>query len=338
VSLDYELLVIELRQLRKGRGVLALDIKTRLGTELRRMCGVVAEDDAPAARRKVVLRLNEFSTGLPEDLRLALVVTLALHPDRRERYLSEREAWLAEHSGRDVRTVRRRANDAITMLVSLIDSHGSADVRDRQDADDFAPDGWYVERFRVVLRLNGEAPEALEERRIVARREGLDEVVVGLGLPREPSAGVGLSHAVVPRMLYGGDLVRSEQPSHTYFRHHIALPGPLSMGDHHDFAMQLTLPPGQPMSPQYVYLPLRRCDYFELRVCFDPSNLPRRIWRVVGKPHRVVDDFSDQSDVILPDRLGEVFVDFREPRQGLGYGIQWEPSKNACVARQYLLS
>src|SRR5262245_40377635 len=102
----------ELKRLRKGRGVLADDLDGRIGPELAQVCGVMSSDSAVIVRRKVIERLTDLTTRLPEDLRLIAQVSLALHEETRHRFLAERLQWVAERLQRDARTIRRRADEA----------------------------------------------------------------------------------------------------------------------------------------------------------------------------------------------------------------------------------
>ena len=50
---------------------------------------------------------------------------------------------------------------------------------------DAADDGWYIDHFSAVFMLDGDAPEAIEHRRIVATTHHLTEIALVLDTPRE---------------------------------------------------------------------------------------------------------------------------------------------------------
>ena len=49
-------------------------------------------------------------------------------------------------------------------------------------------DGWYIESFTALLRLDAEPIEALERRRIVATADGVSELVASVSVQRHPGA------------------------------------------------------------------------------------------------------------------------------------------------------
>lgn len=106
----------ELARLRRGRGLDATDITTRVGPRLRQLCGI-AEDDTPVAvRRKLIMRIDDSSRFLPADLRLVVLAALGLHPEASGEFLDRRITWLAHRLHRDSRTVRRRVDQAFVLL------------------------------------------------------------------------------------------------------------------------------------------------------------------------------------------------------------------------------
>ena len=183
-------------------------------------------------------------------------------------------------------------------------------------------DSWYVESFSALLRLDIEPIEAIEQRVIVAAKDGLTELSTSISVPRHPEDS-GITHQLDAELLHGGSLELREQPYESFFRNVIALPTALRAGDRHEYAMLLRLPPGQRMSSHYVHVPFRRSDYFELRVRFSREHLPRLIWLMSGVPTSVIYERRPASQLITLDRFGELHVQFRELRPGLGYGVCW---------------
>ena len=185
------------------------------------------------------------------------------------------------------------------------------------------PARWYVESFTALLRLTGEVAEAVEQRRIVATVDGVSELETAISIPRHPGDN-GSEHRLDVELLYGGLLESCEQPWESYFRNVIALPRPLRTGERHEYALRLRIPPGQPMASHYVHVPFQLSDYFKLRVRFDRARPPAAVWKLTGAPTAVIYERGPSSDVLMPDRFGEICVEFRALRLGLGYGLCWQ--------------
>ena len=184
-------------------------------------------------------------------------------------------------------------------------------------------EGWFVESFSALLRLDTEPIEALEQRVIVAIVDGLAELTTSVSVPRHPTD-ADQSHGLESELLHGGSLEVREQPYETYFRNVIVLPQPLRKGERHEYALRLRIPPGQRMASHYVYVPFTRSDHFELRVRFNLRNLPRSVWMLSGTPTAVIYERGPLDETLVPDRFGEVHVSFHGLRLGLGYGVRWQ--------------
>jgi transcriptional regulator with XRE-family HTH domain len=188
-------------------------------------------------------------------------------------------------------------------------------------ADDL--DSWYVESFKAVLRLDTEPVEAIEQRVVVAVREGVGELSTSICVPRHHADGGGSAHELEAELLHGGRLVLREQPYETFFRNVIALPSPLGVGERHEYALRLRLPAGQAMASHYVHVPFRRSESFELTIRFDPEHLPKAIWSVSGVPNTTIYERHPPASTLQPDRFGEIRASYRDLRVGLGYGLCW---------------
>lgn len=184
-------------------------------------------------------------------------------------------------------------------------------------------EGWFVESFSALLRLDTEPIEALEQRVIVATSDGLSELATSVSVPRHPTD-ADQAHGLEPELLHGGSLELHEQPYESYFKNVIVLPQPLRKGERHGYALRLRILAGQRMAPHYVYVPFNRSDHFELRVRFNPQQLPRAIWVLDGAPTAVIYERGPTHETLVPDRFGEVHVTFRTLRLGLGYGVCWQ--------------
>lgn len=312
---DHATLADELKRLRKGRGVHAPNIVERAGPGLRRLCGIRPDDGPAVVRDRLTSTLRELALHLPDDLRLALLVQLGVHQDATQPQLGARLDWLAGRIARDARTARRRADLACERLAE------AADALPEEPPD--SGDGWYVRRFTSLVKLDGSAPEVTETRMIVATRDGLTELDTEFSLPRHP-ADRRPDHDVGVALLYGGRLVRRQRRSESHFGFSVELPAALGAGQHHEYALRLRVPEGQPVRPHYVFIPHRRCDLFEMRLRFGPLRLPRQLWRVTESPVRVIDDGQPSGELLQPDAAGEIHQIFPRPRLGFAYGVQWD--------------
>lgn len=184
-----------------------------------------------------------------------------------------------------------------------------------------APDGWYVRSFTARLRLDTPQPEARERREIVAAVDGLCEVATSISVPRHPRDDAP-GHRLEASVEFGGTLMRREQPFESVFRHMIALPAPLRRGESHTYVLVLRIPPGQPMAPHYVYIPLCRSDRFVLEVRFPPDRAPALVRLLNGVTPAVIGE-PESGEPLTPNRLGEIRAEFTDLQQGLGYGLRW---------------
>ncbi len=311
-------LTAELRTLRKGRGIQERDLSARLGEQLRRLFGVAASDDDTTIRLRVGVRVRELLADAPPDLQTAVSAALAVHPACRHRFLAERTDWLAAELGCEARTARRRIDEGFAFLVDAAGPRPRVSSGGEGDSD-----GWLVRSFRATLNLDGPGPELIDERQIVAVRDGLDRIPVSMSLPPAPDATV-LERDLVAEVIYGGQLGGKDRVSASHFRYWLELPRSLRAGQEHGYSVAFRIPAGQPMSPHYAFLPLWPCEYFHLRVRFG-ARRPAEVWRLAGVPPRLVDEKPGQGDLLELDRLGEVELEFRPLRTGLGYGIGWTP-------------
>src|SRR5436309_2913728 len=146
-----ERLAAEIRQLRKGRGVQASDLGSRLGPLMRELAGPGLPGDPAARRQALITEVSRCAAQLPDDYRTAVEASLALSAQtRHEPYFKGRVSWLARLLERDYRTALRRIDEGEQRLAELL----AAELRRRRGRTAVAPDGWYLEEFRVVLRLD----------------------------------------------------------------------------------------------------------------------------------------------------------------------------------------
>jgi hypothetical protein len=183
-------------------------------------------------------------------------------------------------------------------------------------------DGWFTESFSALLRLDADPVEAWERRVVVATADGLSELVTSVSVPRQPHD-AGQAGELAAELLYGGSIERRGQPAGGYFQNVIVLPRPLRAGERHEYALRLTIPSGQGLTPHYVHIPYQRSDHFELRVRFDPRCPPGCVWILRDAPAGRMDQGVKAAETVTPDRFGEIMASFRDMRPGLGYGVRW---------------
>lgn len=310
----------ELGRLRRGRGIMTADLHGRIGPTLRGLAGINTADSLEESRRRLALFLDDLAKDLPEDLKLAFSASLALDPAVRHRFLQERMNWLAVTLQRDVRTARRRADEAFRSVDRI------AGIQTPM-AGDYLRDGWYLAKLRTLLRLDGDCPEAVEERTVVASDQTLREMVISTTVPRyatvDPASDGPGKHGLIFNVLYGGSLIRCERPTCSYFRYIIRLPQPLARGESHGIGVSISVPAGQPFNPRYTLQPLRRCDEFELRIRFGPDAPPAQVWNIDGLPRGMVDDFADPGALLGLDAAGDIHLRYRNLRIGMAYGARW---------------
>ena len=314
----------ELCRLRRGRGVMASDLLERTGPTLRALSGIDDSTSENEARRRLVRYLSDLADELPGDLRTALRVGLALDEDVQYRFLEARMHWLAAKLDRDVRTARRRVDEAIRSAESMR-------AISAPSADTYALDGWYHERFRTLLYLDGAQPTAIEERKVVARHDSLAEIIISTSIPCPAGADRERHHADLT-ILYGGSIARIERPSKTYFRYFIRLPQLLKRGQSHEIGVSVTLPADQPINPRYALQPLRRCDEFDLRIRFGARNRLSGVWNLAGVPRGMADDFTAAGARVDLDEAGEIHLNYQRLLVGLVYGARWEMGSSTSAA------
>lgn len=302
----------ELVRLRRGRGVMDGDLPGRLGPVLYSMAGIEPGGNVEDLRKRLIRFLEDLAAGLPDDLRTAFAAALALREDVRFRFLDERMEWLADRLQRDVRTARRRADEAIR----LVEATASSPASESGDYTD-----WHLIRLRALLLLDRAAPLAIEERTLVAGLDNLAEISIATSIPvprgarsEEPVAKV--------EVLYGGSLIESSWPTATYLRYVIRLPQPLRYGQSHELGVSITTPCDQPFNPRYAIQPLRRCDEFDLRIRFGAAQ-SHKVWRMAGLPRGMVDDFADPDALLRPDATGDIHLRYEHLQMGRVYGARW---------------
>jgi hypothetical protein len=307
-----ELLTEELKAARRGRGLHHSQIERRIGPALRAACGVDPDDPPSVVKAKTIDRLRRAADALPAELSLTVLVALGIHAEVQDLpQLQDRVDWLAAKMKRDVRTARRRVDEACTRLADALSTTTGARTGRRGQ-------GWHVHTFAAVALFDGDRPVTVERRVIVADRDGLDEIMLGWSLPLD-----GGRRDLDVRVLYGGVLAKHEQPAGTRIQLVLELPVPLHIGERHEYSVLTQLPADRLLKNYYAYTPYTPCDFFDLRVRFDRKRAPDRLWRVSEAFHRDLDERHVVGESLAVDPSGEVRVQFEDLLPGYGYGVQW---------------
>lgn len=312
-------LVDELASLRKGRAVRRGDVRAKVGPGLRDLATIGDATTHPDARARLIEMLGAASSALPAELGLAARVMFAIEPGYVDDTLTGRQHRLAAAWGVDPVTVRRRCDQALAQLGAHLADHGSSDSDDPLHRDQ-----WYLASTSIVLRLDTPSPEATRQFTVAALKDGLTVIELGIAVPSvraEPRPRMDLDAEVQ----FGGVLEATRRLSSRYFVHHVRLPRPLLHGQTHTFGMLTRIPNGQAMAPLFVSRPQRRTDRMELRVRFDLARLPAAVWRIAGVPYQVSEADGPTREVLRPDEVGEVAVEFERLVPALGYGVAWLP-------------
>lgn len=306
----------EIRSLRKGRGIRARDLQQRVGPNLRELAGD-PQGDVSDLRRSLASELTASAAKLPDDLNAAVLASLGLTEQTMQmEHFGDRVTWVAERANRNERTILRRIDEAEKLLAEEI----STELRSRRGRVASTANGWYLDEFRTVLRLDTPAPESHERRRIVSTRPGLSEVMAWLDVPRDHDQ---------PRMnlqaevLVGGRLVRKADPAGSRHAFFVELPEPLAAGETHEYEIILRVPPDEPMQSHYIFMPEYQCNAFDLTVRFDLARPPAWIRVVSGETVRMFEPAHPGEPVSL-NGAGEAHVRFSNPVMYLGYGLQWQ--------------
>lgn len=304
----------EIRALRKGRGLQAGDLQQRLGPLLTELANGSRACDQTLARHKLASEITTCCTNLAADLRTSIFASLGLSGETRQMaYFKDRVTWLAAHLSHEYRTALRRIDNAEQLLSEEI----ARELTRRRGRTATAPDGWRLAELRTLVRLDTPTPEAHENRRIIATRPDLTEVIAWMDVPPGPGKAPG---PVSVEVLYGGRLERKEQPSSSRFHFVVQLPTALQPGEEHEYGLLLRMP--ESMRPHVIFSPECPCDVYDLRVRFGAGGEPAWIRRVDGETVRMLDTAEPANDVTL-DEAGEIRLRFNNPTLYLCYGLQW---------------
>jgi hypothetical protein len=310
----------ELRALRKGRGVQALDLNRRLGPTLHALCGTAADDSRTAVQGRVTHNLQVLGARLPDDVRKAVLAALAILPDAQDRFLATRLSWVGAQIERDARAVRRRMDEGLKMLAEEVVAELAAREAEPTERPE---DAVYIKELYAVLRLDLAEPEARERRRVVARWDGVDRIESAVTLAQSLPTPEDEKHILID-VAYGGTLIDRKAISPTEIRYAVQLPEALPAGEAHEYEVVVRVPSQQFLRSEYVVMTRRRCDLMDLRVRFDRRRLPDTIWRTDRELYKGLREKPREEDRILQiDQAGDVHEVFRDLAVNLAHGLRW---------------
>ncbi len=185
-------------------------------------------------------------------------------------------------------------------------------------------DGWHVARFAVLVRLDTPGVETYQDWRIVADRDGLDQITPGVTTPLASALSAVSAPGLMVEVRYGARLVRHDQPLPSRSQFTLVLPRPLRAGQSHDCGIIVRLDPNESMRSHYVLTAVRPYGQFTLRVRFHPDRPPRWVRRVCGEPVRTLDVVAPGNEPFELDPVGEIYTEFDQPTMYLAYGAQWQ--------------
>jgi hypothetical protein len=306
---NYDVLLDELKKLRKGRGIFAVDIEQRVGPTLRAIAGISAEDGPAEVRTKIARRLQNLANSLPDDLRIATLAAFAIASDARQPLYKDRVELTASRIGRDPRTARRRMDEAIVQLTQV------ATARIGEVAEFAAPatTDWYFTELVVSLMLDRDRPELVEQGRVVAEVDQVAE----LPLHADRMLSCVADRFIVERdVLYGGSVDKRITTDRQ--RTPLTLARRLVCGQVHEYAVQQRILSRRALRPEVLFVPAVRCDRFVLRVRFPRTEVPIQAQRL-----------GRTAEELIVDEFGELQVEFRDLAPGRRYGVRWDWPKPA---------
>ncbi|MEV7099802.1 sigma factor-like helix-turn-helix DNA-binding protein [Amycolatopsis sp. NPDC051045] len=310
-------LLRDLATLRRGRGLEGEQLRGRLGPLIHGWCGIHESTNDREARRVLRDAISSAIAEFPADDRLAVNVALGIAPGTQHAALSDRVGVLADRLRVSERTARRRIDRSFARLAAEIE----ASARPGDAASNPDP-GWFVKRLNVLVRLDTAEPELIEERLIVATRDGLSRISAQFTVPR-PDEGDDGERQVAVDAQHGVRITDAERMGQRHFRWLLDLPRPLAQGETHTYSLAFRVRDGAPIRPSYIFVPLMTCESLSVRVRFDPRRPPEMVWGVDRVQPSVLADPSPPGPPLALDGACEVAQEFAGPQQGYAYGLRW---------------
>lgn len=239
---------------------------------------------------------------------------------RREEFAAEHNAAVREAGGKNYVPDTTRAAYTVEqeMLGALVTALGAPPgARSTQPAT--APLAWETVEYDVTYRLRGRAGVEAEVVHVVrALADGVDQL--------EVQYFCGSAHGGAARLelFEGGTLASDREVGRPGFRiARIVYPAPLRAGQQHRVRYD-TKYPGSPKPDTWFTIAIGRAmERCEVRVSFDRTTLPSRVWQVDGVIIEAGGGDPDCAVALTPDATACVETAFPVPTPGLAYGIGW---------------
>ncbi|MEA5363781.1 hypothetical protein VA596_29905 [Amycolatopsis sp., V23-08] len=309
----------ELTALRRGWGLETEGLRGRVGPLLSAWCELHRTKNDREARRVLRDAVEAAIKDFPEGDQLAVRFALCIEPGAQHPQLSDRVEVLRGRLRVAERTARRRIDRAFARLAAEIEAETQCDPAE-PDPDK----GWFVRRLKAVVQLDKPVPTLVEERLIVATRDGLSRISAQFTVPRTEDVRDAERH-VAAGVQYGVRMGEPIREGQRHFRWLLDLPRPLDKGEQHSYALEFQVDDGLPIRSSYAFIPLVTCESCSVRVRFHPDRLPRVVWRLDKVPQSVLSDPPQPGAALPLDGTFEVKQDFVAPQLGYAYGIRWLP-------------
>jgi hypothetical protein len=296
-------LVLDLKRLRRGRGIFTSNIGKQVGAALREVAQISGDDGPAEIRIKVAQRVSGLAEELPSDLRAAMLTALAIAPDSRQPLYKDRVELAATRIRRDPRTARRRIDEAIEQLAQRATAKpgftGPITARSINRSR--------IGELRLSLVLDRARPEIVEQCRFTAEQDGVGEIVT---FTHRLTGFADLrADELATDVLYGGTFDQDGERQTPVVR----LPKPLGIGETHEYVVRSVVSRADLLPKEIRFEMDDQCDHLELRVRFDRTGLPSRI-----------ESIEDDAYPLLPDKAGEVLAIFTSLSAGGHYGLRWQ--------------
>lgn len=313
---------LELKRLRQREGVRASSVRARIGPQLERLCGITDLDTEASVRGKLTRKIDYLIRDYASERQLILRVTLGMHDDAPHAALDRRLEWLAPKLSLTKRTLQRRVEGELKLLVT----DAVADARESMAAADL---GYAIEELDTKIKFVGDRPTVVRRLRIRAVDECLETIHCGFGVPqpppgqaKEPEFDIVVRGAAV-RAGRIHDSRRERRPAGDVIVYNIEPDPPIEKGERCEFEVEIKFPPGQPMEPHYVLQRKTVVEFLRVKVEFDPSHPPVHVWRVNRAQHREIDGYTPERQVVHLDSSCAVEGLFHDLSDG-SYGFAWE--------------
>jgi hypothetical protein len=318
VPLDEERFYKELVALRQGRALADLHVSKKLGSALRTLCGISAEDDDSAMAQKATTALTKLADSLPRDQRVAALVAFGLLEGFDQPFYGERVRAATALFDREEKTVKRRVDESLRKLARHAAEISAPQAATQSGAHPQAR--WWTESLCAMLSLEPPVPEAFERRTVIALIDGLTELDLAVSVPSDSTGSRGgRARGMTIDVFQGGTLAQKSMESRDRVGLVLRLPRALHTGERHQVSLRYRT---ELEYPHYACTPRYPCDAFDVSVRFGPRR-PSGVYLLNAGFQEDARDSSPCGVEIPVDAAGEARASFRELLPGFTYGLRW---------------